>query len=151
MVMTFPDDPSTMIGRRIPKTLVTAGIALMLAAACGSTDTATASASATAAASTTATTHHRDAGMDNMDGMGSMDGMSSRGGSSMSAHLGAEPPPLASRLAAASTTQRAAAADLLARTRATLQAFESEPAARAAGFVPNPNGRRLIHYRNVAN
>ena len=81
------------------------------------------------------------AGMDSMAGMAGMPGHGH----------GAEFPPLASRLAAATPAERAAAADLLARTRATLQAYESEPAARAAGFEPNPNGGRLIHYRNVAN
>ena len=81
------------------------------------------------------------AGMDSMAGMAGMPGHGH----------GAEFPPLASRLAAATPAERAAAADLLARTRATLQAYESEPAARAAGFEPNPNGGRLIHYRDVAN
>ena len=82
-----------------------------------------------------------------MDGMDSMAGM----GSMEAHHHGAELPPLASRLAAATPTQRAAAANLLARIRVTLQAYESEPAARAAGFVPNPGSGRLIHYRNIAN
>lgn len=127
--------------------VVTAGLTLALAAGCGSTATATPGATPTT--TTTAAAHRSDAGtdrsMDGMDGMdGGMDEMSGR-------HHGAELPPLASRLAAAIPTERAAAADLLASTGATLQAYESEPAARAAGFVPNPGGGRLIHYRNVAN
>ena len=60
-------------------------------------------------------------------------------------------PPLSERLAAATPAQRAAATDLLTLIRSTVRPFESEPAARAAGFAPNPNGHRLIHYRNVAN
>ncbi len=51
----------------------------------------------------------------------------------------------------ATPAERAAAADLLARTSATLAAYESEPAARAAGFLPHPSGSRRIHYRNVPN
>ena len=60
-------------------------------------------------------------------------------------------PPLAERLAGATPAQRDATADLLARTKATLAAYASEPAARAAGFVPNDVTRRVVHYRNVAN
>ena len=60
-------------------------------------------------------------------------------------------PPLATRLAAATPAQRAVTADLLAHTRAALAPFASEAAARAAGFVPNDETKRLIHYRNFAN
>ncbi len=135
---------------------MTVGLALGLAGGCGSTATASPSATPT----TTTAAQRRDphggtsnsmAGMNGMNGMSEMDGMGSMDGSMSGQHHGMEFPPLASRLAAATTAERAAAADLLARTRATLQAYDSEPAARAAGFEPNPNGGRLIHYRNVAN
>jgi hypothetical protein len=59
--------------------------------------------------------------------------------------------PLTERLADATPAQRDATADLLARTKATLTPYASEPAARAAGFVPNDVTRRVVHYRNVAN
>ena len=139
--------------------VVTAGLVLGLAAACGSTTTATPGVSPTTTTSTTTAGHHRgDGGTDRSMGgtTGGMQGMTDdmdgvigegTGGHQHSASL----PPLASRLAAATETERAAATDLLTRIRATLAPFESEPAARAAGFVPNPNGHRLIHYRNVAN
>lgn len=131
-----------MIERRIPIVVVTAGFALVLAGGCGSTATA-----APGATSTTTSAHRHVQNGRTADSMGGMDGM---GGMQRHGH-GADFPPLAMRLAAATPTERAAAADLLARTRATLQAFESEPAARAAGFVPNPGSGRLIHYRNFAN
>jgi hypothetical protein len=69
------------------------------------------------------------------------------------AHLGHHValPPLELRLAAATPAQRAATADLLARTRAALAAYTSESAARGAGFVPANATKRVIHYRNVAN
>ncbi|MGZ6932559.1 MAG: hypothetical protein ACXVK4_18675 [Acidimicrobiia bacterium] len=60
-------------------------------------------------------------------------------------------PPLSSRRKAASPAQREAADDLLARIRAVVAKYEDESVARADGFVPNPNGSRLIHYRNIAN
>ena len=120
--------------------VVTAGLVLGLAAACGPTTTATPDATPTT--TTTAGRHHGDGGTDRS--MGGMSGMDDH-------QHGASLPPLTSRLAAATETERAAATDLLTRIRATLAPFESEPAARAAGFVPNPNGHRLIHYRNVAN
>jgi hypothetical protein len=73
------------------------------------------------------------------------------GGAAGHLHHDATIPPLASRLADASSAQRTAAADLLASTRTTLAPFESEPAARAAGFLPNDATKRVIHYRNIAN
>ena len=60
-------------------------------------------------------------------------------------------PTLTTRRAHATPAERDASTDLLARIRATLAPYESEAAARAAGYAPNPRGRRLIHYRNVAN
>jgi hypothetical protein len=60
-------------------------------------------------------------------------------------------PPLATRLTDATAAERAAVADLLARTRATLAPFASEPAARATGFTPNDPTKHLIHYRNITN
>lgn len=134
-----------MMERRIPAVVVTAGLALVVASGCGSTAATTPS--ATAATTTTTARHNGDTGMNGMDGM---EGMADMPGMKGHGH-GADFPPLASRLAAATPVERSAAADLLARTRATLQAYESESAARAAGFEPNPNGGRLIHYRNFAN
>jgi len=88
-------------------------------------------------------------GMDMGDGsMGGMD-MGSMGG--MGHAHDATMPPLATRLADATAAQRDAAADLLARTKATIAAYASEPAARAAGFVPANLTKRVIHYANVAN
>lgn len=59
--------------------------------------------------------------------------------------------PLEERLAAATPEQRKTAASLLAKTTKSLQRFEYEPDAVAAGFVAQPNGHRLIHYRNTRN
>jgi hypothetical protein len=93
------------------------------------------------------------------DAMGGMDmgrtgGMDMGDGSSTGMAGGAPHgamPPLHARLAAATPRQRAAAADLLARTETTLRAFASEPAARAAGYVAVDATKRVIHYRNIAN
>ncbi len=61
-------------------------------------------------------------------------------------------PSLATRRAAATAAERAAADDLFARTRISLERFAAEPDAVAAGFTPAPNATgRVIHYRNVAN
>jgi hypothetical protein len=93
--------------------------------------------------------HPPDAGGD-MGGM-HMGGMDRGGAGTRPAAHDAALPPLTDRLAAATPEQRAATADLLARTKATLAAYASEPAARAAGFVPADVTKRVIHYRNVAN
>ena len=59
--------------------------------------------------------------------------------------------PLAERRAAASHAQRRAAAKLLTATTESLDRFSDEAAARAAGFVPGPGTRKVIHYRNRVN
>jgi hypothetical protein len=91
--------------------------------------------------------------------MGGMDmGSGGTGGMGTGGEMGgmdmghdASMPPLATRLADATPAQRDAAADLLARTKATIAPYASEPAARAAGFVPANVTKRIIHYRNVTN
>src|SRR4051794_8226047 len=92
--------------------------------------------------------------MGGMD-MGGMDmgGMDMGGTGAGGAHAGhdASLPPLARRLAAATSAQRRATTDLLDTTRTALAPYASEAAARAAGFVPNDLTKRVIHYRNVAN
>lgn len=59
--------------------------------------------------------------------------------------------PLKERMASATPAQRRAAASLLAKTTTSLQRFQYEPDAVAAGFVAQPSGNRLIHYRNTRN
>jgi len=83
-------------------------------------------------------------------GVGDMGAMDSMGGTGHGmGDMGF--PPLATRLAHASTKQRHAASTLLTRLRTQLAPYEDEDAARADGFVPNDTTKRLIHYRNVAN
>jgi hypothetical protein len=119
---------------------------LLVAAACagagGTTDDHAAGGSTTPTSRPAVRPGGGDMGGMNMGGM-DMGG----GGHTHDAAL----PPLAERLADATPAQRGATADLLAHTKATLTAYASEPAARAAGFVPNDVTKRVVHYRNVAN
>jgi hypothetical protein len=129
--------------RGVTALLVLAVVGTVAAACSGGSTTTAADARAPEPTSTSSTTRgHGD--------MGSMD----MGGMDMSgaAHSeGAALPPLASRLAAATPAQRAATADVLARTRAAIAPYTSEATARAAGFVPADVTKRVVHYRNAAN
>jgi hypothetical protein len=136
--------------------VLTAVAALVGVAACGgSSSSGRTAAGADGTTSTTTTTAghaHGDTGGTDMGGMDM--GGRDMGGTGMNgaghAH-DATLPPLAQRLADATPDQRAATADLLARTKATLATYASEPAARAAGFVPANDTKRVVHYANVAN
>jgi len=116
-------------------------VALVGLAACGGGSAPTAAGAGTATSTTTAA-----------GGMGGMDlGSMNMGGPGVGHAHDAALPPLAQRLADATPAQRAATADLLARTRTAIAPYESEAAARAAGFVPNDATMRVVHYKNVAN
>jgi hypothetical protein len=126
----------------------------LVAVACdgtgGATDAATAPRTPGPAPTSHATRPDRDGTMSGMD-MGGMDmGGMDMGGAGPTGH-DASLPPLATRLAAATSAQRSATADLFARTRAAIAPYASEAAARAAGFVPNDPTKRVVHYKNVAN
>lgn len=139
------------------RTVAVAALAVsgLLLAACGSSGSER---TTTAAGATADAMHHREMGSGEMssgemDGGGTtMEGGDGASGDDAMRHLHDEDfAPLATRLAAATPSERAAAADLLARIDTALARYADESVARADGFLPNPNAGRLIHYRNVAN
>jgi hypothetical protein len=128
--------------------LVLAAVAALVGvAACGGAGTTAGGGGGGLTPTTTAAGTHPHDDMGGMD-MGGMD--MSGPGTASHAH-DATLAPLATRLAAATPAQRAATADLLALTRAAIAPYESEAAARAAGFVPNDATKRVVHYKNIAN